>query len=159
VGQLKPVNRIKAVVDLACLDDTLPLICFENHVPFVGVTFNEFHTKALKLRIAQKIFKLKCTFAGGKNPWYDPGLANLLQIGNAAASSGATSSQPNTVQAAAAQAAQAAVDTLAASTTAASSGGGDGAGGPDTKRRKTALRDNMIQALKGGAVAEPADTA
>ena len=116
----------------------------------------------MKIRIAQKIFKLQITFAGGKNHWYNPGLANLLQIGGAQPGPSA-GPKPADVHTAAEEAARKATEAIAAS------GGHDepiiesqrhskvprtGAGG-----KKETMREAMLGALKGHAGSEPADVA
>lgn len=57
IHQVGSQGNIKAVIDLAATEPTLPLVCLEWGVPFLGVCFNDHHLNALKHQLVRQVFK------------------------------------------------------------------------------------------------------
>ena len=47
----------KMVCELVATDDTLSYLCLRKKIPYLGITFNEYHRDLLRKRLAQRVFE------------------------------------------------------------------------------------------------------
>ena len=47
----------KMVCELVATDDTLSFLCLRKKIPYLGITFNEYHRDLLRQRLAQRVFE------------------------------------------------------------------------------------------------------
>lgn len=65
----------KAVIDLTCCCDIMPVSCMELGAMYVGICFNDFHVDSLKHRLAASVF---AKFRDEASSLYKPALAEVI---------------------------------------------------------------------------------
>ncbi len=76
VHQIGSKGKIKCIIDLTGTDPTLALMAIEWNIPYLGITFNDFHLQAIKKQLANLVFQRMLQV---KSPLHNAALSSLMQ--------------------------------------------------------------------------------
>ena len=76
VHQVGSKGKIRCIVDLTGTDPTMALMAIEWNIPYLGITFGDFHLFSVKKQLANMVFQ---GFLKVKSPLHNAALASLMQ--------------------------------------------------------------------------------